>query len=123
MYLYTHAPRGAPLCRVDEPLFQACPRKPRAGVSGALWRLSIGTDVNRIYIFCFQMCNRLPELMNNGDAGVFPVYYSRRFAGLETCFLPVTVRFFLFLVDKLRRKHPFKHAHKKKLARIATLYK
>ena len=27
----------------------------------------------RIYIFCFQMCNRLPELMKNGDAGIFPV--------------------------------------------------
>ena len=30
----------------------------------------------RIYIFCFQKCNRLPELMINGDAGIFPVYYS-----------------------------------------------
>ena len=26
--------------------------------------------------FCFQMCNRLPEIMKNGDAGIFPVYYS-----------------------------------------------
>ena len=31
--------------------------------------------------------------------------------------------FVLFLVDKLRRKHAFKHANKKKLARIAALYK
>ena len=23
----------------------------------------------RIYIFCFQMCNRLPEIMKNGDVG------------------------------------------------------
>ena len=30
----------------------------------------------RIYIFCFQMCNRLPEIMKNGDAGIFPVHYS-----------------------------------------------
>ena len=22
------------------------------------------------------MCNRLPETMKNGDAGIFPVYYS-----------------------------------------------
>ena len=33
-------------------------------------------------------------------------------------FVPIrtalTVRFFLFLVDKLRRKHPFKHANEKK---------
>ena len=32
---------------------------------------------------------------------------SRRFAGLEACF------FFFSLVDKLRRKHPLKHANKK----------
>ena len=84
MYLYTHAPRGAPLCRVHEPLFQACPRKPRAGVSGALWRLSIGTDVVPHVYFCFQiMCNRLPELMKNGDCGdiscfAFGAHKSRR---------------------------------------------
>ena len=83
----------------------------------------------RIFFF-FQMCNRLPDLMNNGDAGIFPVYYSLK-AVLNTvegllasrrvfCWLPFV---FLFLVDKLRRKHPFKHANKKKLARIAALYK
>ena len=30
----------------------------------------------RIFCFCFQMCNRLPEINKNGDAGIFPVYYS-----------------------------------------------
>ena len=30
----------------------------------------------RLHFFCFQMCNRLPEMMKNGDAGIFPVYYS-----------------------------------------------
>ena len=30
----------------------------------------------RIFCFCFQMCNRLPEIYKNGDAGIFPVYYS-----------------------------------------------
>ena len=30
----------------------------------------------RMYFFCIQMCNRLPELMKNGDAGIYPVYYS-----------------------------------------------
>ena len=73
MYLYTH---GASLCRVDEALFEACPCKTRGGVSGALWRLSIGTDVVPHIFFCFQMCNRLHEIMKNGDAGIFPVYYS-----------------------------------------------
>ena len=29
-----------------------------------------------IYIFCFQKCNRLPELMKNEDAGIFSVFYS-----------------------------------------------
>ena len=30
----------------------------------------------RIYFLCLQMCNRLPEIMKNGDAGIFPLYYS-----------------------------------------------
>ena len=30
----------------------------------------------RMHFFCFQMCNRLPEMMKNGDAGIFTVYYS-----------------------------------------------
>ena len=30
----------------------------------------------RIFCFCFQMCNRLPEIKKSGDAGIFPVYYS-----------------------------------------------
>ena len=33
----------------------------------------------RIYIFCFQMCNRLPEIMKNGDAAIFPVFYSLKY--------------------------------------------
>ena len=36
----------------------------------------------RMYIFCFQMCNRLPELMKNEDAGIFPVYYSLKLDSL-----------------------------------------
>ena len=88
--LYTNAESGSrncvpmtftaesPLCPniVDGAPFEVGPRKPRARISGALWRLPIGTDVvSRIY-FLFQMCNRLPELMENSDAGIFPVYYS-----------------------------------------------
>ena len=58
-------------------LFQPCPRERRAGVSGALWRLPIGTDVvPHVFFVCFQMCNRLHELMQNGDARIFPLYYS-----------------------------------------------
>ena len=34
------------------------------------------TDVIPHVIFCFQMCNRSPKMMKNGDAGIFPVYYS-----------------------------------------------
>ena len=56
--------------------FKPCPRKTRAGVSGALWRLPTGTDVVPHIYFCFQMCNRLHELMKNGYAGIFPVYYN-----------------------------------------------
>ena len=57
-------------------LFKPCPRKLRAGVSGALWRLPIGTDVVPHIFFCFQMCKSLHELMKNGDAEIFPLYYS-----------------------------------------------
>ena len=39
----------------------------------------------RIYIFCFQMCNRLPELMKNGDAGVFLVFYSLKWVLVHSC--------------------------------------
>ena len=38
-------------------------------------------------------------------------------------FLLATVVLFLFLFDKFRLKHLLKHAHKKKLARIAAVYK
>ena len=30
----------------------------------------------RMQFFCFHMYNRLPEMMKNGDGGIFPVYYS-----------------------------------------------
>ena len=30
----------------------------------------------RICIFCFQICKRLVNLMKNGDARIFPFYYS-----------------------------------------------
>ena len=39
--------------------------------------------------------------------------HSKRFAGLEACFLLVTVVVFLFLLDKFRLKHLLKHANKK----------
>ena len=57
--------------------FKPCPRAPRAEVSGAVWRLPIGTDdvVPHIH-FCFQMCNRLLALLKSGDTGIFPLYYS-----------------------------------------------
>ena len=71
--------------------FKPCPRKPRAGVSGALWRLPIGTDVVPHFFFFFQMCNRLPELIKNVDAGIFSVYYSLK--AKKTCTnVPPTLR-------------------------------
>ena len=50
-------------------------------VSWALWRLSIGTDVVPLFFSFFSKCvhNRLPEIMKNGDAGIFPVYYSLKY--------------------------------------------
>ena len=29
------------------------------------------------------MCNRLPEINKNGDAGIFPVYYSLNYCIME----------------------------------------
>ena len=61
-------------------------------------------------IFYLFKSNKLLLLYRARDSSK----HSRRFAGLEACFLLITVRFFLFLVDKLRRKHPFEHANKNK---------
>ena len=38
----------------------------------------------RTFFFCFQMCNRLPEMVKNGDAGIFPVYYSLNVQYMES---------------------------------------
>ena len=50
----------------------------------------------RIYIFCFQMCNRLLELMKNGDAGIFPLCYSLKWWVWP--FPPAHLRLSTFLV-------------------------
>ena len=47
-----------------------------AGFQGPYGGSQLVLTLYRMYFFCFQMCNRLPEMMNNGDAGIFPVYYS-----------------------------------------------
>ena len=76
----------------------------------------------RMHFFCFQMCNRLPEMMKNGDAGIFPVYYSLKavvntVGGLlasRRVFSWLPLVFFLFLFDRSRLNHLLKHANKKK---------
>ena len=35
------------------------------------------------------MCNRLPEIMKDGDAGIFPVYYSLKEAAIN--YIPYAV--------------------------------
>ena len=47
-----------------------------AGLQGPYGGSQLVLTLYRMYFFCFQMCNRLPEMMKNGDAGIFPVYYS-----------------------------------------------
>ena len=47
----------------------------------------------RIFIYIFQMCNRLPEVMKNGDPGIFPVYYGLNPFG--TIGLTTAILFFL----------------------------
>ena len=56
--------------------FQPCPREPRAGVLVAYEGSQLVLILYRIYIFCFQICNRLVELMKSGDVVIFPLYYS-----------------------------------------------
>ena len=46
------------------------------GFQGPYGGFPLVLTLYRIYIFFFQMCNRLPGLMKSGDAGIFPVYYS-----------------------------------------------
>ena len=64
-----------------------------AGFQGPYGGSQLVLTLYRTYFFCFKMCNRLPEMMKNGNAGIFPVYYS------------------------------LKHANQKKLARIAATCK
>ena len=40
------------------------------------------------YFFCFQMCNRLPEIMKNGDAGIFLVYHSLKHISINVFTTP-----------------------------------
>ena len=46
------------------------------GLLEDLWRLSIGTDVVPHIVFLFSYVYRLPEIMKDGDAGIFLAYYS-----------------------------------------------
>ena len=46
------------------------------GFQGSYGGYQLVLTLYRIYIYCFQMCNRSPELMKSGDAGIFPAYYS-----------------------------------------------
>ena len=39
------------------------------------------------------MCNRLPEIMKNGDAGIFPVYYSLKTKQKHKPIISVTTRY------------------------------
>ena len=58
----------------------------------------------RIYIFCFQMCNRLPEIVKNGDAGIFLVYYSLKGAVYTVWIFIYSCKFLeLFLFAKKRK--------------------
>ena len=46
------------------------------GFQGTYGGSQLVLTLYRIYFFCFQMCIRLPEIMKNGEAGIFPVYCS-----------------------------------------------
>ena len=44
------------------------------GFQGPYGGYQLVLSLYRMCIFCFQMCNRLPELMKSGDAEIVPVY-------------------------------------------------
>ena len=78
---------------VDAPLILSCP------VNHVLeWQPRILLGIWPDWLIMYQVCSK----------------HSRRFAGLEACFLLVTVFVSLFLFDKFRLKHLLKHANKKK---------
>ena len=51
--------------------FKPCPRKPRAGVSGALWRLPIATDVVPLLFFVFKCTTVYTNWCKTGMRGYF----------------------------------------------------
>ena len=68
-----------------------------AGFQGLYGGSQLVLTLYRMYIFCFQMCNRLAEMMENGDAGIFPVYYSLK---NRSDLYPVPFSFLLFKAKK-----------------------
>ena len=75
MYLYTHL-EGRRSVKLKNLSFKPVRASRAQGFQGRYGGFQLVLTLYRIYIFCFQMCNSLPELMKNGDAGIFPVYYS-----------------------------------------------
>ena len=53
------------------------------------------------------MCNRLPEIYKNGDAGIFPVYYSLKeksencFAYIAQHYLQQSMKMFLHVLSRM----------------------
>ena len=76
MYLYTHDLEGrlsVELRNLPSSLVRASRGQ---GFQWSYGGSQLVLTLYRMYIFCFQICNHLVELMKSGDAGIFPVYYS-----------------------------------------------
>ena len=74
--LHARTLRGAALSSWGTSLSSLLRASRVQGFQGPYGGSQLVPTLYRIYIFCFQMCNRLLELMKNGYAGIFPVYYS-----------------------------------------------
>ena len=85
MYLYTHAPRRGRSVELMNLSFKPVRASRVQGFQGPYGGSQLVLTSYRIYISCFQMCNHLPELMKNGDAGIFPVYYSLKWVLVHSC--------------------------------------
>ena len=76
MYSYTHALEGRRSVELRNLYFEPVRANRAQGFQGPYGGSQLVLTLYRIFLFCFQMCNRLPELMKNVDAGMFPVCYS-----------------------------------------------
>ena len=74
--LHARTLRGAALSNRGTPLSSLVRASRMQGFQGPYGGFQLVLTLYRIYIFCFQLSNRLLELMKRGYTGIFPPYDS-----------------------------------------------